>query len=268
MDRKTIFITGAASGIGRATAQLFARRGWYVGIVDVNEQALATLAREIGADNCFVRTMDVTDPDSYGAAIEAFARSTRGRIDVLFNNAGILYMGPCTEISLEQQFRLVDINIKGVLVGIHVALPYLKRTPGAHILTMCSASAFYGTPELAVYSATKHAVRAITEALNIELERDGIIVSDIFAPYVNTPMVTGAARQAHSISVIGVNVTAEDVAETAWRAAHGNRVHWRIHYLTHATALFFWLFPFLKRPLMKFLCLSRKPQQEELRAEG
>lgn len=268
MDRKTIFITGAASGIGRATALLFASRGWYVGIVDINEDALVMLAREIGTDNCFAHRMDVTDPQGFGEVIEAFVRSTRGRIDVLFNNAGILYMGPCTEIDLQQQFRLVDINIKGVLTGIHIALPHLRRTPGARILTMCSASAFYGTPELAVYSATKHAVRAITEALSIELERDGIIVSDIFAPYVNTPMVTGAARQAHSISVIGVNVKAEDVAVTAWRAAHGRRVHWRIHYLTHAQALFFWAFPFLKRPLMKYLCVPRKPQSARLPAKG
>jgi NAD(P)-dependent dehydrogenase (short-subunit alcohol dehydrogenase family) len=96
MNRKTIFITGAASGIGRATALLFARRGWYVGITDLNEDGLASLARDIGADNCFVRLMDVTDPEGYGAVIDDFAHSTRGRIDVLFNNAGILYMGPCT----------------------------------------------------------------------------------------------------------------------------------------------------------------------------
>lgn len=256
MTQKSIFITGAASGIGRATALMFARRGWYVGIVDLSEDALKTLATEIGVDNCYMQVMDVTDPGSYRRAIDAFASRAGSKIDILFNNAGILRMGAIETISLEEQFRIVDINIKGVLLGIHVALPYLKRTPGARIISMCSASAFYGTPELAVYSATKHAVRALTEALNIELERDGIAVSDIIAPYVNTPMVTAASRQAHSVASTGINVTPDQVAATVWRAAHGNKIHWKIHYSTYVTAAIFWAFPFLKRPIIKHLCLS------------
>jgi NADP-dependent 3-hydroxy acid dehydrogenase YdfG len=257
IDRqKTIFITGAASGIGRTTASLFAQRGWYVGITDLNNAALQTLASEIGRDNCSVHVMDVTDAQEYGQAIDAFVERTHGRFDVLFNNAGILCMGANATISLEQQCRTVDINIKGVLIGIQAALPHLKRTANAHIITMGSTSSFYGTPELAVYSATKHAVRALTEALSIEMEPDGIVVCDIIAPYVNTPMVSAAAQAAHSIASTGINVQPEQVAKIVWRAAHGNRIHWKIHYTTHLTAAFFWIFPFLKRALIKRLCQS------------
>lgn len=190
--RKSIFITGAASGIGRHAALLFASRGWFVGLADIDTEGLDLLEQEIGADNCRTLWLDVTDAKRYRAVIEMFTSSTGGRLDVLFNNAGILRMGRNEDIPLMQQYLTLDINVKGVLNGIHCALPALRTTPDAHILTMCSISAIYGMPELAVYSASKHAVHALTEALDLELERDGIIVSDIMAPYVNTPMVTAA----------------------------------------------------------------------------
>lgn len=252
----TIFITGAASGIGRETALLFARQGWHVGLADVNELDLRGLAARIGAQHCSVHVMDVTDEAAYGRAIDEFAARTAGRIDVLFNNAGILTMGANETIGLARQRRIVDININGVLNGIHLALPYLKRTPGAHIITMCSVSSIYGTPELAVYSATKHAVRALTEALDIELERYGIVVADIIAPYVNTGMVTAASRHARSVAATGVNIQPEQVAALVWRAAHGTRRRWHVHYGTRALAAMFWLLPGFRRPLMKHFCLS------------
>lgn len=258
MAKKTIFITGAASGIGRETALLFARNGWYVGAADVNAHGLTVLASRLGEENCSTHIMDVTDCDAYCQAIEVFVAKTGGRIDVLFNNAGILQMGANESISLERQRRIVDININGVLNGIHLALHYLKCTPGAHIVTMCSSSSSYGTPELAVYSATKHAVRALTEALDIELERYGIVVSDIIVPYVNTGMVTEVDRLAHSVTTVGINVQPDQVATTVWRAAHGRKIHWKVHYSTHVFGGLFWLFPFCRRPIMKHLCLSER----------
>ncbi len=185
--RRSIFITGAASGIGRQTALLFAARGWYVGLADIDAEGLAQLAREIGVDHCRTLALDVTDVPQYRAAIDAFTRSTGGRLDVLFNNAGILRMGCNEDIPLAQQHLTLDINVKGVLNGIYCALPALRATPGAHIVTMCSTSALYGMPELAVYSASKHAVHGLTEALDLELERYGITVSDVMAPYVTHP---------------------------------------------------------------------------------
>lgn len=253
--RKSIFITGAASGIGRHTVLLFASRGWFVGLADIDTEGLDRLEREIGADKCRTPWLDVTDAKRYRAVIEMFTSSTGGRLDVLFNNAGILRMGRNEDIPLMQQYLTLDINVKGVLNGIHCALPALRTTPDAHILTMCSTSAIYGMPELAVYSASKHAVHALTEALDLELERDGITVSDIMAPYVNTPMVTAASTQACSVRSTGVNVQPEQVAEVVWKAAHGRKRHWKIHYLTHVLVAVFALLPPLRRPIIKALCI-------------
>lgn len=122
---------------------------------------------------------------------------------------------------------------------------------------MCSTSSIYGLPELAVYSASKHAVCALTEAFDIELEKYAIKVCDIMAPYVATPMVTEAAQQAHSVASTGVNLQPEQIAVLVWKAAHGDKLHWKIHYLTYVLFFAFWAMPFLKRPLVKHLCLSK-----------
>ena len=257
-NRKTIFITGAASGIGLETARLFASQDWFVGLVDINAERLKTLETEIKVENCFTCVMDVTDPESYQEAVSAFAEKTGGKMDILFNNAGILRMGLNENIDLKEQHLIVDINIKGILNGISVCLPLLKKTPAARIISMCSTSSVYGLPELAVYSATKHAVCALTEAFDIELEQYGIQVCDIMAPYVATPMVTDTPHQAHSVASTGVNLKAEQIAALVWKAAHGNKLHWKIHYLTYVLFFTFWALPFLKRPVIKHLCLGIK----------
>ncbi|MEZ4604838.1 MAG: SDR family NAD(P)-dependent oxidoreductase [Desulfobacterales bacterium] len=130
MNKKTILITGAASGIGRETALFFARKGWFVGIVDVNESGLKTLASEIGSASCFSGIMDVTDPESVKTEIDAFAATTGGRLDVLLNNAGILKFGLFKNVDLKDHLQIVDVNIKGCLSCAYYALPYLKKTQG------------------------------------------------------------------------------------------------------------------------------------------
>lgn len=255
--RKNIFVTGAASGIGLETARFFARKGWFVGITDVNEQGLKSLESEIGSSNCFYRVMDVTDPESYRKTVDAFAEKSGGKMNVLFNNAGILRMGVNESVSLPDQHLIVDINIKGILNGIHCALKYLKQTPGARIISMASTSAVYGLPEMAVYSLSKHGVCTLTEALDIELAPYDITVSDIMVPFVKTPMVLDADQTAHSLDKLSVRVEPSRVAATVWKAAHGRKLHWKIHYLTYLLTASFWALPFLKRPLVKHLCMSQ-----------
>ena len=225
---KAIFITGAAAGIGAETARLFARNGWFVGASDVDSGALAALQQEFGKDRVSAHVADVRDYAALEAAVRAFTDATAGRLDALFANAGVLFMGPHENITREQKNLLVDVNVKGVVGAIDAAFPFLRQTPGARVIAMSSTSAEYGTPQHAVYSATKFFVRGLTEALNIEYKSHDIQVSAIYVAYVQTGMVFGAKVKPASIERMGVKVTPQQVAETVWRAVHGNRVHWRV----------------------------------------
>jgi NADP-dependent 3-hydroxy acid dehydrogenase YdfG len=226
--RKSIFITGAAAGIGAETARLFASRGWLVGASDVDSAALDSLQRELGPDNVITRVADVRDFAAVETAISEFASASEGQLDAVFANAGVLFMGPHENVTRAQKDLLVDVNVRGFMHAFDAAFPFLRQTPGAHALAMCSTSAEYGAPEHAVYSATKFFVRGLTEALNIEYRRHDIQVSAIYVAYVQTGMVFDAKVKPASIERMGVKVTPAQVAETAWRAVHGNRSHWRV----------------------------------------
>jgi short-subunit dehydrogenase len=257
-NMKSIFITGAASGIGRETALYFSKRGWFVGLFDVNEEMLLKLFNEIEQrNNAFYREMDVTVADSVKQAVCAFTEKTGGKMDVLFNCAGILHMGHFERTHISDHRKIVEVNFLGILNCIDACLEALKNTPDARIINMSSLSSVYGVPELATYSATKFAVCGLTEALNIEFERYDIHVCDVIAPYVKTPMITGAGVKASSVERMGVHLTAEKVAETVWKAAHKKKVHWVVSMLGKMLVFFSWLFPFFKRPLTKFLAFTR-----------
>ncbi len=225
---KAIFITGAGAGIGAETARLFAGRGWLIGACDVNADALASLARELGAERLSTHVADVRDFTAVQSALREFTRFTGGRLDAVFANAGVLFMGPDENITRSQKDLLVDVNVRGVIHTIDAAFPYLARTPGARVVAMSSTSAEYGSPQHAVYSATKFFVRGLTEALDIEYRAHGIRVAGIYVPYVQTGMVFDAPVKPASIERLGVKITPRRVAETVWRAVHGRRVHWRV----------------------------------------
>lgn len=224
---KTIFITGAASGIGRETALRFAREGWRVGLCDIDATALAALAAMIG-DAAGVYPADVTDAVGLSTALGAF-HATAGPLDVLFNCAGILDMRRFAETPLTRLKQVVDVNVGGMINGIHAAIPLMAA--GSRIITMGSVAGIYGVPDEAAYSASKFAVRGLTEALNIELESFGIWVCDIMVAYVATPMVLDAPHRAQSVAILGVNVASEQVAETVWQATRLRKVH---HFVTEA----------------------------------
>ena len=252
-NRKSIFITGAASGIRRETALLFAKNGWYVGIFDVNESGLKNLETQIGKENCFSGVMDVTVPESVQKGFNAFAKKTDGKLDVLLNNAGIVKFGLFENVDLEIHHRIVDTNFKGCLSCAYYALKYLKQTQGSRIINMSSASSIYGLPDLSVYSATKHALSAMTEALNLELERYGVFICDIKPPYVNTPLLE-VKEEVFSINKMGIHMEAGKVAKTVWKASHHNKLHWKIG-ATAPLAFLFWLMPFARRFIVKILTI-------------
>jgi NAD(P)-dependent dehydrogenase (short-subunit alcohol dehydrogenase family) len=256
MNKKTIFITGAASGIGRETAILFAKKGWFVGIVDLDKDGLSSLESEIGKDNCFMAVMDVTESESVKVTIEAFGKKTGNRMDVLDNNAGIIKFGAFEDVSLEMHHKIANVNFNGCLNCIYYSLKLLKQTPGSRIINMSSASSLYGIPDFSVYSATKHALSAMTESLNLELGKYGIFVCDLKPPFVNTPLLE-LDEEVFSIKKMGINLEAPKVALTVWEAAHRNKLHWKIG-ATRALSYLFWLMPFAKRFVVKTLALPKQ----------
>ena len=222
---KTIFISGAASGIGKATAIFFADKGWYVGLYDIDETGLQRLHAQIGEKQSCWSSLDVSDRDSVEQAISHFAAHTQGRMDVLFNNAGILRVGFFDKLGMDEQAKTVDVNLKGVMYCTYAALPWLKKTKGARIVSMSSASSVYGTAHMAAYSATKAAVSSLTESLNLELEGFGIHVSDIRVPYVHTPLLETKTKAA-SLETMGAKLSPEDVAAMVYSSLESRAVHY------------------------------------------
>jgi NAD(P)-dependent dehydrogenase (short-subunit alcohol dehydrogenase family) len=226
--RKSIFITGAASGIGRATALLFARNGWFVGGYDRNVEGLASLVGEIGAANVVSGLLDVADKPAFEAALAEFAAQTDGRLDLLFNNAGIGRGGPFDQQPFEDILETVRVNLIGVLNGIHSALPLLKATPGSLCFTTSSSSATYGMPNIAVYSATKHAVKGLTEALSIEFRAFGVRAADTLPGLIDTAILpAGTAETAPTEGMFRLTPPSA-VAQAVWDAYSSDKLHWYV----------------------------------------
>ena len=226
--RQSIFITGAASGMGRETARLFAGQGWFVGGFDVNEAGLSDLQAELGADNCLVRRLDVTDRDDYRAAIAAFGEATGGKMDLLYNNAGIGRGGPFAEQPFEDVIAVVQVNLMGVLIGIHEAIGLLKATPNSLCFTTSSSSATFGMANIAVYSATKHAVKGLSEALSVEFKAYGVRVADVLPGVIDTPILPPGVAEAAPKEGMFRAIPPVEVARTVWEAYHADRLHWYV----------------------------------------
>jgi NAD(P)-dependent dehydrogenase (short-subunit alcohol dehydrogenase family) len=240
--RKSIFITGAASGMGRATAKLFVDKGWFVGIYDVNAGGLATLEQEIGSDNCVTGTLDVTQKPAFDASIAAFAQETDGKLDLLFSNAGIGESGWFEDVPYEASLRVVQVNLVGVITSVYAALPLLKATPNSLCFITSSSSATFGMPRIAVYSATKHGVKGLTEALSIEFARHGVRVADVLPGLIDTNILRATPNRSGdraqptedefyaSAPKKGMFrlMPAVSVAEAVWSAYHADKLHWYV----------------------------------------
>jgi NAD(P)-dependent dehydrogenase (short-subunit alcohol dehydrogenase family) len=225
-----IFITGAASGIGRAVARRFARAGWRIGLADINEAGLAETAGLLSGAPHSIHRLDIRDREGWVAALDAFTAGSGGRLDVLFNNAGIPSGGPLATASWEAIDRTVAVNLVGAINGAKIGHAYLARTPGSCLLNTASASAIYGSAGLATYSATKFGVRALTEALDGEWFADGIKVRALVPGFIDTPLLDGAPEGSNrsireTVTAGGFELTGVDeVAEAAWAAVHGDRL--------------------------------------------
>ena len=232
-ERKAIFITGGGSGIGRAIAQYFGERGWFIGLADIDAEGMKGTEALLPGGYSYSRVLDVRDRDAWDTALEAFSVAAGGRIDVVANNAGIPIGGSLIENSAGEIERCLDINLKGVLFGAQAAHPHLKKTaPGSCLLNTASAAGVYGTPGASVYSATKFGVRGITESLDGEWAPDGINVRSLCPSFIDTPLLDKTPNHGTNEAIrdrvtdAGLEITpVEEVAKAAWDAVHGDRLH-------------------------------------------
>ena len=226
LPNKVALVTGAGSGIGRATAELFAREGAQVALVDLRQEAgqvtLDTI-KSAGGEAIFVRA-DVSIGDDVKRAIDTCVQ-TFGRIDILYNNAGIaMQRTPIEEIDDALFDRIIAVNVRSVHLGVKHAVPHMKRQGGGVILNTGSTAGIRPRVGASSYAASKGAVIAITKALALELAPFKIRVVSINPVAVDTPMLHGIAGgqvEGHTLDAylstipMGRLNRAEDIANAA-----------------------------------------------------
>ena len=216
----SVFITGAASGIGLATARRFASEGWFIGLYDINGEAIdRLLAGEEFPAACGARC-DVSDYDSVQQAVAHFSENANGHMDVLINNAGVLTAGHFESVAPEAHDAMINVNVLGLTHVAQAAFPLLRDTSNSALLNLCSVSSVHGVPLLAVYSASKFYVNGLTQALRIEWAEHGIRVLSIKPPFVSTAMLDGMPGQL--MQTFTVDHAPEDIADEIMKALAGS----------------------------------------------
>ena len=240
---KRIFITGGASGLGRALAERYARAGWRVciGDLDVERCADALAAIRVHSPHSQALACDVTREDALQAAADWLQREWGG-VDVVINNAGVAQMGGIAETTLDDWRWAVDINLLGVVRGCRVFAPLLRTQGGGQLVNIASMAGLVHMPNAAAYNATKAAVVALSETLQLELEPDNIRVSVVCPAFFRTdlaknmraanPQLEGMTKRLVERARIGADEIAERI--------HDGVARGETHILTHADARRFW----------------------------
>jgi NADP-dependent 3-hydroxy acid dehydrogenase YdfG len=206
-------ITGGARGIGRATAEAFVRAGMKVAIGDLDLAAAQRTAQELGADTAAFG-LNVTERESFATFVDA-VEERLGPLDVLVNNAGIMQLGRFVEEDDATARRMVDINVHGVIFGMKIALERMLPRDRGHVVNLASQAGRFGTPGGATYSATKHAVVGLTEAVRGELRLEGssVRLSYVLPYLVNTELGRTGGPDARGFNVLEPSQVADAIVD-------------------------------------------------------
>jgi len=212
---QVIVLTGAASGIGRAAARLFAREGAIQLLLDIDRSGLEeTLQNLEKRENASAKQIDVCNPGDIKSAIEA-AIDTYGRIDVLVCNAGVVRIGEIEDLTDEDYDLLINVNLKGTYYCCKYAVPYFKKQKCGVIITVASVAAHVGQVQHASYCSTKAAVLGLTRALALDLAPYGVRVNSISPGATDTPMLrSDVKRQAQTRGIADSIVKQQFEAES------------------------------------------------------
>lgn len=219
LSGRTALVTGAGSGIGRSLALLLGQRGAHVHVVDVDADRARTVAGQVehAGGSATPHTVDVSDADAVRALSDEVLAA--GPLDLLFNNAGIGHAGAVVDTPLEDWRRLVEVNLLGVVNGLHAFVPrLLSQGRPAHVVNTASVAGLVPTPQMVPYSTTKAAVVGLSEALDVELRGTGVRVSALCPGVIDTAIVAASTmrggwreRQASAVALYSKRGTSPDV---------------------------------------------------------
>lgn len=228
----TILITGASQGCGRATALLFAKKGYNIVLAARSADRLNEVADEIQSLGCTVLALptDVTSQQQVEILVSK-ALDYFGRIDVLLNNAGVFLSGPLEEISYNDLERVINTNFWGYVYTIKVLLPHFLERKTGSIVNMIGVAGRVPSTQMSVYCASKYAVKGLTDSLRMDLKREGIQVCGIYPNWIKSDLMERAVFRGKSEQEIRENcaqmnnnlnsrlaIKPEDVAQLIWNA--------------------------------------------------
>jgi NADP-dependent 3-hydroxy acid dehydrogenase YdfG len=195
---KRILVTGAAKGIGAAIVRLCVKAGHRIVAVDIDQEGLSQLREELPGIETAI--LDVRDLAAWERVVEG-AETQGGPIDVLINNAGVCFPGPCDQVSAEDDRLTVEVNLFGVMNGVRTLLPRFLARQRGHVINIASMGAFAPSPGLATYCATKHAVRAYTHSCSFDHRHAPIHWTLACPSAVETPMLQDMRRRREGVVV-------------------------------------------------------------------
>jgi short-subunit dehydrogenase len=259
-EAPVVIITGGSSGIGRCTAELFARRGWRVGLIARGQAGLRAACDDVKRQGAMtaMALADVTDPAALEAAAACIEQAL-GSIDVWINCAGNGTFGRFLDTPAEEFRRVTDVTYLGTVNGTRVALQRMLPRDHGRIVNVCSAVAFHGMPLLSSYSGAKHAMRGFGQSIQAELsqEKSKVWLTTVFPPSVNTPFFDHAVSHMGEVGrPMSPVYQPEIVAEAIHLAAMARRREMSITFTTILFSLCLRLVPGLVRRAIRKLGYS------------
>ena len=270
MDGKTVLVTGAANGIGRALGQRLIRERVRLFLTDIDEQMLEEAFAGQVSESVRLRRMDVTDAAAWGAVLQELVASF-GQLDYLINNAGVIEPGWSYETSLAAIDRQIDVNVKGTLYGIRLGGALMVAQGHGHIINMASLAGLTPVPGIGAYAASKHAVKGISLTAAVEMAAKGVYVSAICPDLVDTYMLEAqlyAEEAAVSFSGNPRPMSPEVIGETILQVMASKKMMVAVPKSRGVLASFAGLFPSIGKRLYGSMRARGARQQAAMRAQS